>query len=343
MGNENSFIDKLKGFWERNVSKNRLGQLIIVLVVITAFFALTEKKFWRIQTLESMLLQMSELGILAIAVFLCILVGGLNISLMGSANLSVLMAGLFILGNAQSGMAQSQINLLILEAFGVALLTGATCGLFNGIIVGYFRLPPLLATLGTGSLFIGLFKGMTGGESIFGYPPSLEFLGNGKIAGVPFPFYLFLGVTILIYILLRYTRFGYRVYMTGANETTAIFSGIDTRSIILKTYIIAGMLSSITGMIILGRTMSANYDYGAATYVLFTIFIAVMSGSRAGFGSVINMFVAMFALQALQTGFNYLLQTVRGNTYFRDFIWGVLLIVFLIINYFTNVKRVEEN
>jgi simple sugar transport system permease protein len=146
-----------------------------------------------------------------------------------------------------------------------------------------------------------------------------------------------------MYIILHYTKLGYRMYMTGANETTAIFSGIDTRSIIMRTYIIAGMLSSITGMIILSRTMSANYDYGAATYVLFTIFVAVISGSRAGFGSVINMFVAMFALQTLQTGFNYMLQTVRGNTYFRDFIWGVLLIVFLIINYFTNVKRIEQN
>lgn len=343
MGNKNLFYQKIKGFWEKNIGKNRLGQLFIVLIVIVAFFAITEDKFWRLRTLESMLLQMSELGILAIAVFLCILVGGLNISIMGSANLSALFAGLFILSTAQEGMAASQVNLIIIQGFGVALLTGAACGLFNGIIVGYFRLPPLLATLGTGSLFIGLFKGLTGGESIFGYPPALEFFGNGQILGVPFPFYLFLAVSLITFVVLRYTKFGYRVYMTGANETTAIFSGIDTRAIILKTYIMAGVLSSVTGMIILGRTMSANYDYGAATYVLFTIFIAVISGSRAGFGSIINIFVAMFALQSLQTGFNYLLQTVRGNTYFRDFIWGVLLIVFLIINYYANVRRVETN
>lgn len=340
---KDNFMEKLKAFWDKNVAKSRLGQLFIVLFVITIFFALTESKFWRWQTYESMLLQMSELGILAIAVFLCILVGGLNISILGSANLSALMAGLFMLSMAKEGMAPAQLNMVVLQSFGVAILVGALCGLFNGIIVGYFHLPPLLATLGTGSLFIGLFKGITGGESIFGYPESLAFIGGGNWLGLPIPFYLYLGVTIIMYILLHYTKFGYRVYMTGANETTAIFSGIDTRSIILKTYIIAGMLSSITGMIILSRTMSANYDYGAATYVLFTIFVAVISGSRAGFGSVINMFIAMVSLQTLQTGFNYMLQTVRGNTYFRDFIWGVLLIVFLIINYFTNVKQIEQN
>jgi len=340
---KDNFMEKLKAFWDRNVAKSRLGQLFIVLFVITIFFVLTEPKFFRWQTYESMLLQMSELGILAIGVFLCILVGGLNISILGSANLSALMAGLFMLSMARDGMTDAQLNLLVLQAFGVAILVGALCGLFNGIIVGYFRLPPLLATLGTGSLFIGLFKGITSGESIFGYPENLGFIGGGKLLGIPVPFYLFLGATVIMYILLHYTKFGYRMYMTGANETTAIFSGIDTRSVIMKTYIVAGILSSITGMIILSRTMSANYDYGAATYVLFTIFVAVISGSRAGFGSVINMFVAMFALQTLQTGFNYLLQTVRGNTYFRDFIWGLLLIVFLIINYFTNVKRIEQN
>ena len=340
---KDNFMEKLKAFWDKGIAKSRLGQLFIVLFVITIFFILLEPKFFRWQTYESMLLQMSELGILAIAVFLCILVGGLNISILGSANLSALMAGLFMLSMVKEGMAPAQLNIVVLQAFGVAILVGALCGLFNGIIVGYFHLPPLLATLGTGSLFIGLFKGITSGESIFGYPESLGFIGGGKMLGIPVPFFLFIGATIIMYIVLHYTKLGYRMYMTGANETTAIFSGIDTRSIILRTYIIAGMLSSIAGMIILSRTMSANYDYGAATYVLFTIFVAVISGSRAGFGSVINMFVAMFALQTLQTGFNYMLQTVRGNTYFRDFIWGVLLIVFLIINYFTNVKRIEQN
>jgi simple sugar transport system permease protein len=343
MGKSNNFLEKLKAFWNKNVMKSRTGQLVIILIVVTVFFAFTEKKFFRVKTYESMLRQLAELGILAIAVFICQLVGGLNISVMASANLSALMAGFFILANAKEGMSASQLNLVVLGGFGIAILTGFIAGLINGLIVGYFKLPPLLATLGTGSLYTGLFKGITGGESIFGYPTNLEFFGNGSVRGVPFPFILFIVVSLIMFVILRYTKFGYRIYMTGANTTTAIFSGIDTKSIILKTYVMAGVLSSITGMIILGRTMSANYDYGLATYVLFTIFIAVISGSRAGFGSVLNIFIAMIALQSLQTGFNYMLQTVRGNTYFRDFIWGVLLIVFLIINYYTNVKRVEQS
>jgi simple sugar transport system permease protein len=210
-------------------------------------------------------------------------------------------------------------------------------------MVGYAKLPPLLATLGTGTLFTGLQKGLSGGESVTGYPKALEFLGGGKIIGIPLPFIMFTVVSILIFVMLKFTRFGYKVYMTGANQTTAKFSGIPTERITMSVYIVAGMLSALTSAIVLGRTMSANPDYGLATYVLFTIFVAVISGSRAGFGSVANVFIAMFALQTLQTGFNYMLQTVKGNTYFRDFIWGLLLIVFLIINYFANVKKIEDN
>jgi simple sugar transport system permease protein len=343
MGKENSFIDKLKTFWDKNVAKSRTGQLIVVLILITIFFTFTEDKFMRPRTYQSMLLQMSELGILAIAVFICILVGGLNISVTATANLSALMAGFFILRFVEEGMPNSQINLIILAAFGVALITGFLCGLLNGVIIGYFHLPPLLATIGTSFLFIGIFKGITGGESIFGYPTNLEYIAAGQVFGIPIPFFFFMAMSLIMFFVLRFTKFGYKMYMTGANETTAIFSGINTRDVKLKTFTIAGLLSAIPGMIILGRTMSANYDYGVTTYVLFTIFVAVMSGSRAGFGTIINIFIAMFALQSLQTGFNYMLQTVRGNTYFRDFIWGVLLIVFLIVNYYTNVRQVEEN
>jgi len=360
MGKDNNFWDKLKNFWEKNVAKSRTGQLVIALIFITVFFWIAEDKFMRVQTYKSMLLQMSELGILAIAVFICILVGGLNVSVMASANLSAVMAGMFILrftGSAGywadqatavdttlaiENMTNTQINLLILGAVGIAIAVGTLAGLLNGLIVGYFHLPPLLATIGSGFLYTGIFKGITGGESIFGYPENLEFIGNGEILGIPFPFYLFLILSVVMFYVLNYTKLGYRIMMTGANETTAIFSGINTRDIKLKTFTMAGTLSAIAGMIILGRTMSANYDYGLATYVLFTIFVAVISGSRAGFGTVINIFIAMFALQSLQTGFNYMLQTVRGNTYFRDFIWGVLLIVFLIINYYANVRQVEE-
>ncbi len=343
MEKKQSFLEKVKEFWNVNVAKNRTGQLILVLIGITIFFSLLEPKFLRIKTYESMLLQMSELGILAIAVFLCILVGGINISVMANANLAGLFMGYFILANVRPDSTPQQINMIILGGVLVAVLVGVAGGMLNGLMIGYAKLPPLLATLGTGTLFTGIQKGLAGGESVTGFPTQLEFLGGGEVWGIPLPFIMFFVISVLIHVMLKFTTFGYKIYMTGANQTAAKYSGIPTESIIMNTYIVAGVLSALTATIVLGRTMSSNPDYGLATYVLFTIFVAVISGSRAGFGTVLNVFIAMIALQSLQTGFNYMLQTVKGNTYFRDFIWGLLLIIFLIINFYANIKKVEEN
>ena len=185
MEKKQSFLEKAKEFWNINVSKSRTGQLILVLIGITIFFALLEPKFLRLKTYDSMLLQMSELGILAIAVFLCILVGGLNISVMANANLAGLFMGYFILSNVRPESTPQQIQMIILGGVGVALLIGVVGGLLNGLMVGYAKLPPLLATLGTGTLFTGIQKGLTGGESVTGYPVQLEFLGGGKVLGHP--------------------------------------------------------------------------------------------------------------------------------------------------------------
>ena len=343
MENKVSFMDKLKDFWRRNVVKSRTGQLVLVLIVVTIFMILSDKRFFRVRTYESILLQMSELGILAISVFLCQLIGGLNISVMANSNLAAFAMGTFVLANVTETSTPQQIVWVILGGIGVALLVGLAGGFLNGILIGYAKLPPLLATLGTASLFTGIQKGITGGESVWGYPEQMSFLGGGKVLGLPLPFIVFFVVVVIIYFILHYTRFGYKVYMTGANYTTAKFSGIATERIVLMTFVLAGLLASMTAPIVLGRTMSANSDYGLATYVLFTIFVAVISGTRAGFGSVLNILIAMLTLQTLQTGFNFILQTVSGGLFFRDFIWGLLLIVFLIVNYFTNVRQVETN
>jgi len=105
----------------------------------------------------------------------------------------------------------------------------------------------------------------------------------------------------------------------------------------MKTYVLSGVLASGAGIIIMSRTMSAAYEYGTTTYVLLTILIAVLAGVQNGFGNVINVFISMLILQALSTGFQMLLQGVRGSTFFKDFSWGVLLIVIFVINYL--VKR----
>jgi len=110
----------------------------------------------------------------------------------------------------------------------------------------------------------------------------------------------------------------------------------------MKVYITSGILSAITGILIMSRTMSAAYEYGSTTYVLLAILITVLAGILPGFGNVIDIFIAVLILQILSTGFHMLLTGIRGSSFFKDFSWGVLLILIFIINYYTRRRKIQE-
>ena len=117
------------------------------------------------------------------------------------------------------------------------------------------------------------------------------------------------------------------------------FSGFNNKKIIMQVFIYSGLMASVSGILIMSRTMSAAYQYGASTYVMLTILIGVLAGVVAGSGNVFNVFITVFILQIISTGFHMVLAGVRGSSFFKDFIWGLLLIIIFIINYFSRKKK----
>jgi simple sugar transport system permease protein len=107
--------------------------------------------------------------------------------------------------------------------------------------------------------------------------------------------------------------------MLGTNPTAAKFSGIDTKSITMKVYILSGILGAIAGIIVMSRTNSVAYEYGTRTYILQALLISVLGGI-SGFGSVIGVLLATFILQVISTGFNMLLLGVQGSFFSRIFL-----------------------
>jgi len=105
--------------------------------------------------------------------------------------------------------------------------------------------------------------------------------------------------------------------MLGTNPTAAKFSGIDNKAVIMQIFIFSGVLSSIAGMLIMSRTMSASNAYGTATYVMLTILIGVLAGVISGKGSVLNIFITVLILQIISTGSHMLLAGVRGSSSLR--------------------------
>jgi simple sugar transport system permease protein len=316
--------------------------LLGVFIVLTIFFAVTEDRFLSGRSIASMAFQLPELGILAIAMMITILTGGINLSVNATSNLAAVSAGMLLVRLLPAGAAPGQAVLYIALALALALLIGFICGVINGFLVGYIGVPPILATLGTMTFFTGISTGLTGGTTVTGFPEQLAVIGAESFLGIPIPFIIFVLLTILTYLLLNQTTFGFKVRMLGSNPVASNFSGVDNRAILMKVYIISGVLSAMTGILTMSRTMSAAYEYGSTTYVLLTILIAVIAGILPGFGSVIDIFIAVIILQILSTGFHMVLLGVRGSSFFKDFSWGVLLILIFIINYFTRVRKKQE-
>ncbi len=319
---------------------------LFLLVVVIAIFVLMSlampKQFPTTTNFESMAYQISEVGILTVGMTLSILIGGIDLSVVAMSNISAIAAGMIITGMVKPGAPTEQVVPAVALAFLVAVVLGLVCGLINGLLIGRVGVPAILATLSTLTLYTGLAFGITRGRSISGFPDQFLFLGIGKVGIFPMPLLIFAAVLLVVAVILNSTTYGFKVYMLGANPTAARFSGIDNPTIIIKTHVLIGLLSAITGIVTLARTNSAIADYGAS-YLLTTILIAVLGGVAVtgGFGRLTGVVLALAALQMLSTGFNMLLLRFSGSNFFRDFAWGLLLLFVMVVTYYTNQPRMR--
>jgi simple sugar transport system permease protein len=317
-------------------------QLLGVLVVLFVFFAVTEERFLTVRSITSMGFQLPELGVLSLAMMITILTGGINLSVNATSNLAAVLAGFFMVRYIPNGISEALVILYLAAALLIALAVGWVCGLFNGFLIGYIGVPPILATLATMTLYTGIAVGLTGGTTVTGFPQQLSVIGAQTLAGIPIPFFVFVVLAVLTHLLLYHTSFGFKARMLGSNPVASAFSGVDNRLVLMKVYIYSGLLSAVTGILIMGRTMSAAYEYGTTTYVLLTILIAVLANVNPGVGRVLDVFIAVLILQILSTGFHMILAGVRGSSFFKDFAWGVLLLLIFIANYFIRGQRSQE-
>ena len=325
-------VDEAKGetIGARRDPHIRLLFLLVVIIFATMSLAMPGQ-FPTRANLESMAFQMSEVGILAVAMALAMLIGGIDLSITAMANLSAIAAGLLLTRFGTHGLRTLEAAPVIALAIAAAVAVGLACGLLNGLLIGRVGVPAILATLSTLMLYTGLAYGITRGRAVHGFPGQFLYLGNGKFVGIPLPLVVFLAVVTLLSLALNRTAFGFKIYMLGSNPTAAKFSGIDNPKMILHTHLIAGLLSAVAGIVILARTNSANADYGSS-YILITILIAVLGGVAVtgGSGRLAGVALALAALQMLSTGFNMLLLRFSGSNFFRDFAWGLLLLCVMV-------------
>ena len=308
----------------RFVSGGAVPMLSLVLLgLVAVFWLLLGDQIFGAGPLRSMAFQLPELGILSLAMMVTLLSGGLNLSIIATANLCALTMAWVLttqVPGAQGLMWGGWQVIAVLAGVAVA----AIVGLINGFVIAYLGVSPILATLGTMTMCKGLSIGLTRGNVISGFPEPIVFLGNGTLAGVPVALLIFLALCVPIAVLLGKSPFGHKVYMIGSSEKATRYSGVDTRRVLLGVYVLSSLLAVVAALVMMARFNSANAAYGES-YLLVTILAAVLGGVNplGGFGKVGGLIMALILLQVISSAFNLL----NFSPFLTVAIWGALIIV----------------
>ena len=311
------------------------SEFTLLLIFIGLFILmgiLSPDRFLTVNNIKTMAFQMPEFGLMALAMMIAILTGGINLSITTGATLSTIVAA-FILS---SEFGKENPVLCVIAGVVICMLVATVTGVVNGTVVAYIGVAPMLVTLGTKTLFEGLGLNFTKGGSISGFPELYSEIGNGTILGIPIPMIVYVIALVVCYFLFELSVWGTEVYMIGCNETATRFSGINTKKSLLWVYICSGILSGMAGILISSRYNSAKTDYGSS-YVMQAVSAVVLGGTSisGGHGTVAGTVIAVAIIQVISTGLNIL----GVNRYIINIITGGILIAVLILRYVTRVME----
>lgn len=307
---------------------NNLMLFIIFLALTVIMTALIPERFLAVNNFRSMMRQFPEYGLLALGIMLAMITGGIDLSIVGITSLTGVVAAQILVRHAESSLPP---ELFVATAIAAALGVAILCGILNGILITIANVPALIATLGTNSVFLGLAIVFTEGHGIRGFPREVLLIGNGQALGFPVPFLIFLGVALFLGLLLNRTRLGFNMVMLGSSPVVSQFSAINNTLVLIKTHVIIALLAGTSSIIILSRVNSMRPGYGSG-YLLLAILIAILGGTNpnGGFGTVLGVGLGIGSLQMLTSGLNFM-----GFTpFFRNFIYGVLLLLVMVLNYY---------
>jgi simple sugar transport system permease protein len=302
------------------------------------FMAITRfGKFYTAINFQTMAAQFPEFGLMSLGVMLCMITGGIDLSVVGIANLtSILMAFVLLqLTTAAGGLPGYAIPMVL----GLAVVIGAGLGIFNGLLVSKFHIPAILATMGSGELFTGICLVLTNGNAVSKFSRTYAQAINNRLFGlIPVQLIFFVAVTLVIWFLLAKTSFGTKIYMLGTSETVAKFSGLNTDRLLVKTYLLSGICAALGGMVMLANYNSARADYGTV-YTLQCVLIVVLGGVNpiGGKGKISGVVLAIVLLRMLETGLN---RFPTISSYYISLIWGSVLILVMVLNYFTENRKI---
>jgi ribose transport system permease protein len=282
--------------------------ILLALLLLCAFWASTLPTFLQTENLYNVSLAFSFVGIMAVGEAFVMLSGGIDLSVGAVMGLAGVMA---------AGSLVQGAPLPLCLAYGAA--TGLLCGLVNGGLIVWGRIPSFIATLGMMSVARSLAYERTQGSLFSGFPPGFLWLGQGNVIrwgslGLSFPLAVLIACTLLAMVLLSRTAFGRYLYAVGGNEASARLSGVPISGVKLGAYALSGLLAAVAGVLQAAYIGAAQGQDGQG-YELDVIAAVVIGGVSlvGGEGTALGAVLGAALMGVLRNGL-----VLRGEPAFRQ-------------------------
>lgn len=272
-GNQSMFAQKFIAKFNRQTIMNNGG--MVALFVIILFNVLVTPNFLHTQTLFVNISQVATIAIVAVGMTMVIATAGIDLSVGAVMALAGALAPLIF----KSAFAEQYPVLGLACAFVVPIIVACACGLFNGVLISYFNVQPIIATL---IFFIsgrGIAQVLTNGNLQTFKHEGFSYIGTGKILGLPFQGWLVLIITCLAWWLINRTIFGRYLLATGGNEKAAKLTGVPVDKVKIGAYVICAGLSGLAGLIVVAINSASDAARIGDLMELDAIAAAVVGGA----------------------------------------------------------------
>lgn len=309
---------------EFRLFRKRYG-IAMVMVAMIIILSIVSPTFRTAGNVVSIALQVSINGILALGVVFVITAGGIDLSIGSMLALTSVIIGLVL--NATGSIPLACI---------VSVAATTFCGFVNGALIAKFNMFPFVVTLSTQLVIRGLGYVLSGGYSMSLANADFKMIGAGKLAGIPYPVFIWLAVAVMAYLLMHWTKFGRYIYAVGGNINAAEASGVDVFWTRTKSFVISGFCTGVAGIIMTSRISAAQPNIGVG-YETDAIAACVIGGTSfaGGVSTIPGTMIGIVIIGVIYNGMNLL----RVSSYWQTITKGVLIIGAVMLDMFLNKKK----
>ena len=305
--------------------------VIVALIVMIAVIGLAKPRFLNPINLFTVLGNTTFQGMLSLGMVFLLAIREIDLSVGWMFNFSAVIAALLMVAGLDPWIAM---------AAGVAF--GALLGLVNGLLAITLRLPSIIVTLGTFSMFEGLALVTNNGRAINPPNPTTSFftLVSAKIFGVvPVVAIVFVALTVILHFVLHRTRFGYRVQAVGSNPEAALLAGIPNALVRLQTLVLMGAIAGLSGSLYVGFRGAIDPQEGS-DFVLTVIAAVIIGGTplSGGYGTVFGAMVGMLIIQVISSGIIFFGIDATWST----FVTGAVIIIAVVLDQIVKYHRLRR-